>query len=53
MVVPSRRALIWLGDSPGLSARTSAAAPLVIAALNEVPEPTKFAVPIRAEGLLL
>jgi hypothetical protein len=31
-----------------LPARTNAAAP-VIAALNEVPEPTKFAEPIRAE----
>jgi hypothetical protein len=29
---------------------TSAAAPLVIAVLNDVPEPTKFAVPIRAVG---
>ena len=35
-----------------MSARTSAAAPLVIAELNEVPEPTKFALPIRAEGKL-
>ena len=41
----------WLGVRPGLSASTSAAAPLVIAALNEVPEPTKFAEPILAEGL--
>src|SRR5438477_8402156 len=29
---------------------TSAAAPLVMAVLNDVPEPTKFAVPIRALG---
>src|SRR5580658_8016173 len=29
---------------------TRAAAPLVMAALNEVPEPTKLAVPIRAVG---
>src|SRR5262249_17290734 len=28
----------------------SAAAPLVIAALNDVPEPTKFAVPTSADG---
>ena len=48
--MPSRRAFIWLGVRPGLSARTNAAAPLVIAALNEVPEPTKYAEPTRAEG---
>src|SRR5205085_5815965 len=29
---------------------TSAAAPLVIAVLNDVPDPTKFAVPICADG---
>src|SRR5437762_2698301 len=29
---------------------TSAAAPLAIAVLNDVPDPTKFAVPISAEG---
>src|SRR5260370_668655 len=46
LVLASRRALTWLGLRPGLAASTSAAAPLVIAALNDVPEPTKFAVPV-------
>src|SRR5579859_4862195 len=50
LVVPSRRALSWFGVRPGLPARTSAAAPLVMAELNDVPEPTKLADPTRAEG---
>ena len=36
----------------GSSCLSSAAAPLVMAALNDVPEPTKLAVPMRADGLL-
>ena len=35
----------------GSSCLSSAAAPLVMAALNEVPEPTKLAVPTTADGL--
>jgi hypothetical protein len=45
--VPRSRALTWSGV-PGWASRTSAAAPLVIAVLNDVPDPTKLAVPIRA-----
>ena len=48
--MPSRRAFTSSGDRPGLSARTSATAPLVIAALKEVPEPTKLAAPTWADG---
>ena len=33
-----------------MSARTSAAAPAVMAELNDVLEPTKLAEPTRAEG---
>ena len=50
LVVPSSRALTWLGVSPGLPASSRAATPLVMAALNEVPEPTKLPAPIRADG---
>src|SRR5205807_5272338 len=39
------------GSEP--EASTSAAAPLVMAALKEVPEPTKLALPTRAEGYLV
>src|SRR5437867_3250957 len=57
-VVPSSWALTWsvvMGVKVVLILAlrfwmTSAAAPLVIAVLNDVPEPTKFAVPITAVG---
>ena len=51
--MPSSRALSWSGVRPGLSASTRAAAPLAMAALNEVPEPTKLPAPMRAEGFSL
>jgi hypothetical protein len=47
---PSRAPLILSGLAPGLNWRSMAAAPLVMAALNEVPEPTKLAAPMRADG---
>src|SRR5579872_6316257 len=50
---PSRAALTVLGWAWLWVARSSAAAPLVMAALNDVPEPTQLPVPMRAEGLLV
>src|SRR5256885_12597827 len=56
--VPSSWALTWSGvrrvEVLTLVFWTrSAGAPLVIAVLNDVPEPTKFAAPIWAEGYVV
>jgi len=50
LAVPSRRALTSPGLIPGWAERISAAAPLTIAALNEVPDPAKPAVPTTDPG---
>ena len=51
MASPRRRPFTSLGAAPGLAASTSAAAPDVMAAENEVPDPTKLPVPTTAVGL--
>ncbi len=50
VVVPSSVPLTVFGVYDGSAAMSNAAAPLVTAELNEVPDPTKLALPTRADG---
>ena len=52
-VVVSSAALTLSGLTAGFSVTSIAAAPLVIAVANDVPEPMKLVVPIRADRLLV
>src|SRR4051812_40234894 len=51
--VVTRRDFTWSGVRAALRDSTSAAAPDVIALANDVPEPLKYAVPMRALGKAL